>query len=1242
MKKNYSRYTILFSAVFYLFFANSIFASNVLFSKDFNSANSLPLKNNYLKTPLQINGIVFPITINPLVVPNLKVNQTADYVFSYLISNTKNTQVKSYVWVDFDNNGIYTSDEAILTTIPANALNFKATVNFPNASFIDKLKIGPLNIKFTTTSTTLIDDNSTPNLDERSTSLGIDGETETFTEKNISGISISGSVFIDGNSITDNVIFGTGVGIIEGTPLQAYLLDNTNAVISKSVFSLGGSFKFDNLYKGSYSIAVSLNNYAIGTTLGSIVSNLPLGWNLAAESYGSIGNLPLGIEPGLPNMQIPIITQTAPGGTDIFGVNFGINRTPVASNDEIATPINTRVDDCNLVANDNDPDGNQTIDKSSIILIDPQDGLKKTTVTLPNKGEFRVDAGGNVSFVPAMNFLGVAPVISYTVKDKAGIESNVALIKVVVKPVGVDDIQVLDAEVSSITINILNNDGISGILAVPAETFKNPDNVQGMVVNPNGEITFLFPPNQTVPNTYVYTYVLKTADGVYSDPITATIVVAYSPAITLVKTAVFNDTNNDGLAQAGETITYSFKVINTGNVDVINATVSDPKINLVNAAILPNLLKPGETGFLNIIPNIYTITPADILAGQVKNTATAKAFEPITKKNIISTSDAIVIFPILKLKLVKTSRIIDVNNNGFTDVGDKIEYTFTVTNLGTVSVINIGITDPKIGIFNEQITPSTLAPSEVGVLTSTSTYTITLADIIKGFVSNKATANGTNVQNTPVSAESENGNTTSVKDPACPTCTITEIIKEPRISLIKTSVFNDTNGDTFAQVGETITYTFKVKNTGNVTINNITINDAMLGMVNVPINPTNLAPSQEGTYTVVYVLTQANIDAGKVSNTAVAKGFDPSNNPVTDTSGTSVDNDSPTVIDIVPKPSLSLVKSSTIVDVNNNGINDAGDKINYTFKVTNTGNVTLTNITLTDVKAAVTGGPIVTLSPKAVDNTTFTATYTITQADVDKGFVYNIATAKASSPGKTDDVTATSTSGNPAKPTDIIDPTCPKCTVTPIEQKSKIALIKKVINTGTGANGTFLVGEVIRYSFTITNLGNLTINNLVLTDPLFLIPNIALPSTTLLPKASITVTGEYTVTAANISAGLITNQAVVTGLDTKNVVVEDKSGTTNDTDDKTVTSLVDGFFIPNVFTPNGDGINDTFEIVGLQNYSNVEIEVFNRWGNQVYKNLNYQNQWLAEGLNEGTYYYIIQLKTLTNNKIVKGWVLIKR
>ncbi|MFC3199818.1 gliding motility-associated C-terminal domain-containing protein [Parapedobacter deserti] len=82
--------------------------------------------------------------------------------------------------------------------------------------------------------------------------------------------------------------------------------------------------------------------------------------------------------------------------------------------------------------------------------------------------------------------------------------------------------------------------------------------------------------------------------------------------------------------------------------------------------------------------------------------------------------------------------------------------------------------------------------------------------------------------------------------------------------------------------------------------------------------------------------------------------------------------------------------------------------------------------------------------------------------------------------------------------------------------------------------------------------------------------------------------------------------------------------------------------IPNVFTPNGDGRNDVFEIQGMEAFDRVEVTVVNRWGNEVYRSTDYKNDWNGGSLNEGTYYYVI--KTHKGSEVVehKGWVLIKR
>jgi gliding motility-associated-like protein/uncharacterized repeat protein (TIGR01451 family) len=66
--------------------------------------------------------------------------------------------------------------------------------------------------------------------------------------------------------------------------------------------------------------------------------------------------------------------------------------------------------------------------------------------------------------------------------------------------------------------------------------------------------------------------------------------------------------------------------------------------------------------------------------------------------------------------------------------------------------------------------------------------------------------------------------------------------------------------------------------------------------------------------------------------------------------------------------------------------------------------------------------------------------------------------------------------------------------------------------------------------------------------------------------------------------------------------------------------------ISNVFTPNGDGVNDTFVIPGLDTYSDTELTIINRWGNTVYQKTNYKNDWDGQGMVEGTYFYVLRAK----------------
>ena len=120
----------------------------------------------------------------------------------------------------------------------------------------------------------------------------------------------------------------------------------------------------------------------------------------------------------------------------------------------------------------------------------------------------------------------------------------------------------------------------------------------------------------------------------------------------------------------------------------------------------------------------------------------------------------------------------------------------------------------------------------------------------------------------------------------------------------------------------------------------------------------------------------------------------------------------PTSISITATPSISVTKAATLDDPDNNGI-DLGDTINYTIVVTNTGDVTLSDISVSDLLTDGNSTPLslsqsVSLTsgdPSSLDvgsSLTYTASYIIEQRAVDSGRIINVANVTASSPGQTE------------------------------------------------------------------------------------------------------------------------------------------------------------------------------------------------------------------------------------------------
>ena len=240
-------------------------------------------------------------------------------------------------------------------------------------------------------------------------------------------------------------------------------------------------------------------------------------------------------------------------------------------------------------------------------------------------------------------------------------------------------------------------------------------------------------------------------------------------------------------------------------------------------------------------------------------------------------------------------------------------------------------------------------------------------------------------------------------------------------------------------MGQSISYSYLVTNTGNVSLAGpVTVTDDKATVTCPAVSTVGnhdaiLDPGESITCTASYTITQADLNSGSVTNVATAHA-----------GGTNSNQDTETVT-AVQTQTLSLVKSATP-----STYSTVGQSISYSYLVTNTGNVRLAGpVTVTDDKATVTCPAVSTVGNNDSfldpgEAVTCTASYTITQADLNSGSVTNIAKASAAGIDSNEDTE----------------------TVNAV-QKTALSLDKSAAPQTYDA-----VGDVISYSYLVTNTGN--------------------------------------------------------------------------------------------------------------------------------------------------------------------------
>jgi LPXTG-site transpeptidase (sortase) family protein len=681
---------------------------------------------------------------------------------------------------------------------------------------------------------------------------------------------------------------------------------------------------------------------------------------------------------------------------------------------------------------------------------------------------------------------------------------------------------------------------------------------------PNQPATLAVNESMVCPASYVVTQADVDAET-FTNTATATGTPPIGPAITdtdSVTIPIVDNARLDIYKQVistgpynfvGAVVTYDISAVNNGDQTLTNVTITDPGTGVTLGTCTPAQPATLATGEILSCTATHTITSDDLAAGGFTNTAYADSdqTDPVS-----DTAEVVTLVPTIQLE--KTGTRADTDGSGDASAGDVVTYVFTVTNTGQVTLNNIRVTDLVGGVTVSGGPPFSLAPGASDNTTYTGNYTLTQADVNAGTFTNTASVVGT----------PDVGSIVSDLDDDTQTLT-----PNPSITVVKTGIRNlDASAPSgIANPGDTIAYTFRVENTGNVTLTNVTVTDPDATISGGPIASMEPGDVDTTTFTGTYTVDQTDVDHGSFTNTATVSGTPPSGPVTTDT-----DDDTQT---LPPVPGITLVKSG-VQNMGTNSRIDAGETISYSFTITNTGNVTLTNVLISDPNTTISGGPI-TLQPGQSDSTSITGTHTVTQTEINSGSFTNTAT-----------VTGTTPAGPTVSDTDDDSQT--------FIQESSITLNKTgtvnlaVISPDTRADA----GDTVSYAFTITNTGNVTLTNVLVTDtvggvtinggPLTLQPG---------DSNSSSITGTYTLTQADIDSGQFSNTARVSGTPPSGPVASAEDDDTRSfTDDSSIslskTGIIDASLVlPDGQVDPGDQINYTFTITNTGNVtlSNIQL-----------------------------------------------------
>ncbi|QHW31015.1 DUF11 domain-containing protein [Paenibacillus rhizovicinus] len=426
------------------------------------------------------------------------------------------------------------------------------------------------------------------------------------------------------------------------------------------------------------------------------------------------------------------------------------------------------------------------------------------------------------------------------------------------------------------------------------------------------------------------------------------------------------------------------------------------KDDLVGLSQFIASLAPGETRTFTVPFQV----PAGAAAGTVFTNLTVA---DSTETGPASDTATIVVPPIPQVFLFKSVE------PQVAAPGETVTYTITVSNAGNDTITNVRIVDPTLGVDQ---TYAALKPGDAIIITVP--FVIPLDAKQDETIVNIARV--TTDQTGPEQADA-----------------VVKVIGDPAIALSKSV----SPGAAFP--GDVVTYTFVVTNTGNTALANVRLSDPLIGL-NIIIGTLAIGESR----TVDYPFIVPNLGMSPFINTATATGtFD---------TVTVEEQDTASLIIVPLQPSFTLTKTVDQSRAN------AGDTVNYTITVVNTGNVTLTNIVISDPLLGFVN-TIESLDPGA--SATEKIPFVIPVGSAAGTVFTNVVTASTNETGPQEGTTTVTVNDQPA-----------------------LALTK------TPDVDNALPGDTITYTITVANTGNVPLTNVTVRDDLLgfnaVIPTLAI------------------------------------------------------------------------------------------------------------------------------------------------------